>query len=117
MQETVAVTGVVEGTNFDECDNCHYGSEVDFSIYMERSASGNKTVTTAIDNGNNSGGDYNGYVGGSSAATATMAGIAAIAWANDPDLSRDQLLNRLIQTSSSYPDKDNNFGWGAINAL
>lgn len=114
MPEAVAVTGAIEGTSFDECDVCHKGNEVLFTVYMERSGSGNKAVTTTNDNVNDAA--YRGYVGGSSAATATMAGIAAMAWGNNQDLSRDQLLDRLIQTSSLYPNKDDDFGWGAINA-
>ncbi len=112
MDETVAVTGVEEGTNFTECYNCHYGSKVDFSIYMERSSSGNTVPTLSNDIGNG----YAGYVGGSSAATAFMAGIATMTWANFPNFERGQILNRLIQTSSRYPNKDDDFGWGAPDA-
>lgn len=113
MPETVAVTGAIEATNFTKCSNCHDGNEVDFVIYMERAGSGNNAITTTDDN---SAGSYNGYVGGSSAATATLAGIAAMVWDNNPSYSKDQIINRLIQTSSNYPDRDNNFGWGAVDA-
>jgi len=112
MDETIAVTGVVEGSDFDECDNCHYGSEVDLVVYMERSSGGNTCITTADDNGMS---DYVGYVGGSSAATATMAGIAALIWSDVPVMTRDEIINRLIKSSSDYPDKTEDFGWGAID--
>ncbi len=113
MPEAVAVTGAIEGTNFDECDVCHTGNEVQFTVYMERSGSGNKALTITNDDVNSY---YRGYVGGSSAATASMAGIAAMAWGNNPSLDKDQILNRLIQTASLYPNKDDDFGWGAVNA-
>ncbi len=112
MDETLAITGVVEGTSFSECDNCHYGDEVDLVVYMERSSSGNTCVTTANDNVNS---DYVGYVGGSSAATATMAGIAGLIWSDEPDMTRDEMINRLIKASSHYPNKTSDFGWGAID--
>ena len=112
MNETVGVTGVVEGSNFEECYNCHYGGKVDFSIYMERSSSGNSVPTLSNDIGNG----YTGYVGGSSAATAFMSGIATMTWANYPSLESGQILNRLIQTSSRYPNRSSDFGWGAPDA-
>ncbi len=112
MPETVAVTGAIEGTNFTRCANCHDGNEVDFVVYMER-GSGNNAITTTDDN---TAGSYRGYVGGSSAATATMAGVAAMVWDNNPTYNKDQIINRLIQTSSNYPDRDSDFGWGAVDA-
>ncbi len=113
LPQTVAVTGAVEGTTFDKCDICHAGNEIDFTIYMERAASGNKAVTITNDDEN---AFWRGYVGGSSAATATMAGIAALVWGNNPALDNNQILNRLIQTSSEYPNRDPDFGWGVIDA-
>lgn len=113
MPETVAVTGAVENSNFEECDICHTGNEVDFTVYMERDASGNKAPTLTNDN---SAGPYNGYVGGSSAGTAIMAGMAALVWGNNPTYNKDQIFNRLILTSSNYPDRDDEFGWGAVDA-
>ncbi len=113
MPETVAVTGVKEGSNFSACDICHTGSEVEFVVYMERDASNNNVPTITVDNTN---GEYYGYVGGSSAATASMSGIAALVWGNNPDFDKNQLINRLIQTASNYPNKDSEYGWGAVDA-
>ena len=113
MPETVAVTGAVENSDFEECDICHTGNEVDFTVYMERDTSGNKAPTLTNDN---SAGPYNGYVGGSSAGTAIMSGMAALVWGNNPSYNKDQIFNRLIQTSSNYPDRDDEFGWGAVDA-
>lgn len=108
MSETVAVTGVEEG-RYKECDTCHEGSKVDFTVAMERSNNNHIPVL----------GYYNGeadYVGGSSVATATTAGIAALVWARYPSWSRTQVLNRLKQSAELYPYKSGSFGWGNINA-
>jgi len=56
------------------------------------------------------------YVGGSSAATATTAGIAALVWATNSNMSRSQVLNRLKQASDFYPSRSSSFGYGNINA-
>ena len=60
--------------------------------------------------------DNAGYVGGSSAATATTAGIAALVWATNPNQSRSQVLNRMKQAASIYPSRSGSFGWGIIDA-
>jgi serine protease len=108
MSETIAVTGVEEG-RYKECDVCHKGSKVDFTVAMERSNNNHIPVL----------GYYNGqsdYVGGSSVATATTAGIAALVWARHPSWSRSQVLNKLIQSAELYPNKSGSYGWGNINA-
>ncbi len=111
MSETIAVTGVEEGAGYDECDVCHYGSKIDCTIVMERSST-NKHVPVL--------GYYNGsdrYVGGSSVATATAAGIAALVWSKNPSWTRDQVLHKLMVTADLYPNKSADFGWGNLNAL
>ena len=113
MPEANAVTGVIEGTNFTRCDICHSGNEVEFSVYMQRSATSNKAVTLANDNVANN--NYVGYVGGSSSGTAITAGIAGLILSNNPTFSKDEIINRMIQTSSEYPNKDSAFGWGTID--
>lgn len=113
MPEAVAVTGVIEGSDFQRCNNCHSGNEVEFSVFMERSSSGNTAITNTNDNASNN--DYRGYVGGSSSSTAIMSGIAGLIFSNSPHLTKDQVLNRLIQTSSRYPNKDSQYGWGTID--
>jgi subtilisin family serine protease len=55
-------------------------------------------------------------VGGSSVATAQLAGIAALVWAKYPGESRQQVLDRLILASSNYPNRSSQFGWGLVNA-
>ena len=65
-------------------------------------------------------GFYNGerrYTGGSSVATATTAGIAALVWSKYPSWTRTQVLNRLKQSSEFYPSRNSSFGYGNIDAL
>lgn len=111
MSETVAVTGVKEG-QYDNCDVCHTGSKIDFTIQMQRTnGTDNKVpILSYYDQQSN-------YVGGSSVATATTAGIAALVWAKNPSWSRSQVLNKLRQASDFYPNKNSEFGYGNIDAL
>jgi len=110
MPEVQAVTGVVEGTNFTNCTECHKGAEIDFVVTMQRSADGVKPLTLAMS------GNPPATVGGSSVATATTAGIAALVWSRYPSSTRSQILARLQQNSSRYPTKTAEYGWGLINA-
>ena len=61
-------------------------------------------------------GDVPTTVGGSSVATATAAGIAALVWSRFPTYTRENLLNKLTTTASGYPNKNANYGWGKLNA-
>lgn len=110
MPETVAVTGVKEGTSYQACDVCHTGSKVDFTVVMQRAASGN---TVPVDSYYENQTDY---VGGSSVATATTAGMAALVWSKYPTWSRDQVLAKMKQSASLYPNKSAEYGYGNINA-
>jgi subtilisin family serine protease len=78
---------------------------------MQRAASGN---TVPVNSYYNSQTDY---VGGSSVATATTAGIAALVWAKNPTWTRDQVLTKMKQSSTYYPVKNTEYGYGNINAL
>ncbi|MCT8338593.1 S8/S53 family peptidase [Flavobacteriaceae bacterium TK19130] len=112
MNETVAVTGITDDGTYQQCDTCHDGSEIEFTIVMERDNNNGRTGTVL--------GFYNGdrdYVGGSSVATATTAGIAALVWSKYPGWSRSQVLNRMRQSSEFYPYKDSTKGYGNIDAL
>jgi subtilisin family serine protease len=104
-----AVTGVKDNLN-TRCNSCHSGSEIDFTIVMEKGSEEHAlTLTTA--NSNNPA-----KVGGSSVATASCAGIAALVWSKFPGYTRDQVLNKMIGAGSNYPNKNGSFGWGNINA-
>ena len=111
MTETVAVTGVKEGSTYQACDVCHTGSKVDFTVVMQRASSGN---TVPIDSYYENQTDY---VGGSSVATATTAGIAALVWSKNPTWTRDQVLTKMRQSASLYPNRNSEYGYGNINAF
>ncbi len=111
MSETVAVTGIKDN-GYNRCDVCHNGSKVDFTVTMQRASNTSRTSLTLAMSG-----DQPSYVGGSSVATATTAGIAALVWAQNPGLSRDQVLQKLKEASEFYPSRNSNYGWGNINAL
>ena len=111
MSNTVAVTGIKTGTPIERCSVCHSGSEVDFIVTMEDRNNSNRTALTLAMSGDNPD-----YVGGSSVATATTAGIAALVWGTNPAQSRSQVLNKLKQAASNYPARSSNFGWGQIDA-
>ncbi|MEQ8705525.1 MAG: S8 family serine peptidase [Phaeodactylibacter sp.] len=110
MSQTVAVTGIRDNMN-QRCHTCHEGPEVDFVAVMQRASNTSRTSLTLAMSGNQPA-----YVGGSSAATATTAGIAALVWATNPNQSRSQVLQRLKNASSNYPARNGSFGWGTINA-
>ena len=112
MSETVAVTGITDDGTYEQCATCHDGNEIEFTIVMQRANDVNRTGTVL--------GFYNGdtaYAGGSSVATATTAGIAALVWARHPSWSRNQVLNKMRQSSEFYPNKDSTKGYGNIDAL
>ncbi len=112
MNETVAVTGVRDGMPLQKCNTCHDGSQVEFVATMQRRNNTDRTALTLALSGNTPA-----NVGGSSAATATTAGIAALVWATNPGMSRSQVLQRLREASQFYPGRDSNFGYGKIDAL
>lgn len=112
MSETVAVTGVNDGLTYERCETCHSGDKIDFTIIMEGDNDTSKAPPVL--------GFYNGerrYTGGSSVATATTAGIAALVWSKYPSWTRTQVLNRLKQSSEFYPSRNSSFGYGNIDAL
>ncbi|WP_405576248.1 S8 family peptidase [Winogradskyella sp. Asnod2-B02-A] len=112
MSETVAVTGVNDGSSYERCDVCHSGNKIDFTIIMEGDNDTSKAPPVLN--------FYEGqrrYTGGSSVATATTAGIAALVWSRYPSWSRAQVLDRLKQSADFYPSKNSNFGYGNIDAL
>jgi len=106
MQEVRAVTGIRTGSPVEACEACHSGPEVDFVVVMER-ASDKKHPLTVSDSG-----DVPSTIGGSSVATASMAGMAAILWSRYPWWSGATLLSKLQQHSSYFPTRHARWGWG-----
>ncbi|MEM8527380.1 MAG: S8/S53 family peptidase [Bacteroidota bacterium] len=113
MDETIAVTGVKDQNinNRTKCNTCHSGSRVDFVNVMQRASDNDRTAITL-----NVPDNSQAYTSGSSAATASTAGIATLVWGNHPDWTSGQVLNQLIQSSDYYPNRDGDFGWGKIDA-
>lgn len=108
-EKCIAVTGVKE--NFNTCDACHDGSQVDFTITMERNTNSNRNALSLP-----SSGAAPKYIGGSSAATAIAAGIAATVWSVNPNFTREAVYNYLLTTSQYYPNANSNTGYGNLNA-
>ncbi|MFN8352825.1 MAG: S8/S53 family peptidase [Spirosomataceae bacterium] len=107
MAEAIAVTGVKDNLN-TRCDACHQGSDVEFVTVMEKS-DGQHPLSLAMS------GDAPSTVGGSSVATASMAGMAAIVWSKYPTANRTTIYNRLKNASSNASSRNANFGWGRVN--
>jgi hypothetical protein len=111
MNQTLAITGIKDAPTYQKCNTCHSGSKVDFVSVMQRQYNNDRTTLTLAMSGNQPA-----YVGGSSAATATMAGIAALVWAKNPSYSRNTVLQKLKNASQFYPSRNSQFGWGLVNA-
>lgn len=110
FSECQAVTGVNDQDQ--TCQVCHDGPQVDFTIVMERSWDVNRKAV-----GINQYNDWPQYIGGSSAATASAAAIAAIVWSVKPTLSKFQILWILRYTAQFSIIPDSEHGYGRMNAL
>lgn len=111
MAEVVAVTGIKEGTPLVKCDACHVGSKVEFVSVMERRNSDMTSLTLAMYSSTPT------TIGGSSAATATTAGIAALVWSRNANQTRAQVLDKMRRAASLYPTRNSSFGYGIIDAV
>ena len=111
LDNVEAITGVQDQSTLKACSDCHKGKQIDFVIVMEKSSTKVHPLSTAA-----TGGDVPTTVGGSSVATSTAAGIAALVWSRFPSYTREDVVNKLTITASSYPNKTANFGWGKLNA-
>ncbi len=109
LSKCVAVTGVKESGA--KCSSCHEGSQVDLTICMERNASSARNSLTLPVSGT-----APTYIGGSSSATATAAGIAALVWSAKPTATRDQVLQCLTSTAQFANAPSSSKGYGNINA-
>lgn len=103
-----AVTGVKDNLT-TRCDDCHVGNKVDFTVVMEKASSGLHPLSIAMS------GDVPSTVGGSSVATASCAGMAALIWSKNPSYPRDSILSKM-RRAASYPEtRNSSFGWGIVN--
>jgi subtilisin family serine protease len=105
-----AITGVKDSSALKACSDCHKGKQIDFVIVMEKSLTKVNPLSTATS------GDIPTTVGGSSVATSTAAGIAALVWSRFPNYTRTDVVNKLTVTASAYPNKTADYGWGKLNA-
>jgi subtilisin family serine protease len=102
MDEVLAVTGISYPQGGVPC-GIHRGGEVDLTAYLEVPTTGRSTGEVTS-------------IGGSSNATAVVAGIAALAWQANPGMTRDQLRARLQASGSLYPARSSTMGFGLVNA-
>jgi Subtilase family len=109
MSEVQAITGIKQNTAYTRCDDCHKGSEIDFVVVMERAGDNVHALSLAMN------GDVPSTVGGSSVATATCAGMAALVWSRFPTYTAAQVVDKLKASSSNYPAKTAEYGWGIPN--
>lgn len=104
-----AVTGVYADNIQQSCGSCHDGESVDFTVAMEKRVGKPFPLSVAAY------GDMPSMIGGSSVATATMAGMAAVVWSRFPTYHANQVLNQLVISSGFYPFKHGSLGWGNVN--
>ena len=110
MDQVNAVTGVYASNVNLSCANCHDGPGTDFTVVMQKTGTTEFPLTLADR------GDVPSTVGGSSVATATAAGIAALVWSKYPTWNAAMVRERLIQSSMNYPIRHAQLGWGLLNA-
>ena len=110
LSEVQAVTGMKDNLT-QRCDICHIGSQIDFTMVMEKASNGRHPLSLTMS------GDVPSTVGGSSVATSSTAGMAALIWAKNPGLTRDQIVARMAAASSNYPSRSSDFGWGRLNVV
>lgn len=111
LPQVEAITGVKNTSGLNACGDCHKGTQIDFVVVMEKTSDKLSPLANAVS------GDIPTTVGGSSVATATSAGIAALVWSAHPGETKEQILQRLTTTASAYPNKTRNFGYGKLDAL
>ncbi|MEP6466001.1 MAG: S8 family serine peptidase, partial [Parafilimonas sp.] len=110
LPQVEAITGVKNTSALKSCGDCHKGPQIDFVIVMEKTSDKGSPICNSVS------GNVPSTVGGSSVATSTSAGIAALVWSAHPTETRAQILNRLTTTASAYPTKNRNYGYGKLNA-
>jgi subtilisin family serine protease len=104
-----AVTGVYSDNIRQSCRSCHDGESVDFTVVMEKGTGKAYPLSTAAY------GDMPSMIGGSSVATVSMAGMAAVVWSRFPTYNANQVLNQLVSAGGFYPFKHGSLGWGNVN--
>jgi len=118
--KTIAVTGIQIpaiypaplGSDAVNCHDCFAGPEVNFAVIMEDGdsfADGRTTLAVTCS------GDIPDYVSGSSSATGSLSGMAALIWAKlGSSANRGQVLERMRLASSNPNVKHPTLGHGYI---
>ncbi len=121
MDETVGVTGIRQHNSYNDdsdysnCSTCHKGKKVVFTGVIQRE--NNNTQTASLTRGiEHPAAAVAIETGGSSAATATVAGIATLVWGADPSLTNNEVLDIMIDAAALSDNKDNKYGYGVIDA-
>lgn len=124
---TLAITGIKNPQTYPNslngndlpCKDCYYGDLVDFAVIMERYSIGNEDRTTLAVTCD---GDIPAYASGSSCATATFSGMAALVWSRlNTDyggglvMPRNVVLNKLQESASNPLGDHPNFGHGWVD--
>jgi hypothetical protein len=109
LNQCIAVTGIKDNLT-SACSNCHSGSKVDFVLVMQKVSNGRNPLSLAQE------GNAPSTVGGSSVATSSTAGIAALIWAKNPGWTRQQVFDKMKTSSNYWPNRNGSFGWGRVNA-
>ncbi|TXI13952.1 MAG: serine protease [Pedobacter sp.] len=106
MPDVNAVTGIKDNLR-ERCSVCHEGDKVGFVVVMEKGATGLHVLSLAMNGENPS------IVGGSSVATASMAGMAAMVWSRYPKKSASEIVD-ILKASAVNPDHNSNWGAGIV---
>ncbi|KOY85480.1 hypothetical protein AD998_04320 [bacterium 336/3] len=112
VNETVAVSGIK--TNFTRADEAVVGAETDFVVVMQNDNLPAGTAKTPLGMSKSSR-PYPSTIGGSSVATATMAGMAALVWSKFPGATANDILYRLRIYSNFGNNRHPQFGWGSCD--
>lgn len=111
MDEVIAVSLVDYDPNngdptepYTRISNVHYGPEVELAAICCQYATGEYTGDVVS-------------LSGSSGASAVVAGVAALAWAEDPSLTNDALRQLMRSSGHVYPTRIEKYGYGVINAV
>lgn len=121
MSEVQAVSGVREKTHgnynssLTQCSSCQKGSSVQF-VVVNQDDTDNDRVSITLSIGDDNDEDDPNWSNSTSNANATVAGIAALVWSADLSQGRSQVLGKLKAASSFWPNKDNQYGYGVLDA-
>jgi subtilisin family serine protease len=102
MGEVMAVTGISYPHGGVPC-GIHRGGDVELTAYLDVPTTGRSTGQVTS-------------IGGSSNATAVVAGVAALVWQANPTLTRDQVRARLQASGAFWPSRSGSQGFGLVNA-